>query len=104
MRKLLLILSTLFALPAFANDDAARIGRQTQACWVVPSGLLGKNLTATLKVDLDSAGNVLKITVAKAPSGEDGKVMVATAKRALWRCAPYTGLSETSLVVNFSLQ
>lgn len=105
MRSIVLPILLLFpALPAFANDEAARIGRQAQTCWMIPSNLIGKKLSATLAVTLDTDGNVAAITVSDTPQGKDGEAFVTSAKRAIQRCAPYKNVSRSALIVHFNAE
>ncbi len=102
MKYALALLFLLIAFPAFAEDDAVRIGKQAQACWMIPGELADKKLSATLHVDLDANGEVRAITAPDAPKDEQMAAFVASARRALLHCAPYRGLSQTALIVHFN--
>lgn len=92
MRKLMVMLFSIAAVPALA-DQAADIANKASDCWALPAGLETPPM-AEFDVTFDGEGNVTDATVIKySPNNAQGKELVRTASRALQMCEPYPGAS-----------
>ena len=64
-------------------------------CWIVPIKIITlRNITVTVNITLNTDGSVNKVSSAHNIVDEDTKILLESAKRAVYRCSPIKGLEK----------
>lgn len=93
--------AVILSIMAAGQSHAEERGLGVEKCWMVPPHPDMAKMKASIEAKLSSTGQVEDIKIISAPSGKVGESFLASARRAVLRCAPYPDLKGETVIFNF---